>query len=127
MPACCWHALSAPHAPAFTDGAAGNWTIGPPYYRTEAGAHENSESAYGTFDQGGNVWEWNEAVFYGAYHGLRGGSFYLGDILRASDRNYDIPTIENFLIGFRVSEVPEPATIVMLALAGVGIKGRKGV
>ena len=24
------------------------------------GEFENSESPYGTFDQGGNVWEWNE-------------------------------------------------------------------
>ena len=30
-------------------------TIGALYYRTEAGAHENSDSPYGTFDQGGNV------------------------------------------------------------------------
>ena len=39
----------------------GGYTIGSPYYRTEVGAHENSDSPYGTFDQGGNVWEWNEA------------------------------------------------------------------
>jgi len=38
------------------------YTIGSPYYRTEAGEFENSDSPYGTFDQGGNVYEWNEAV-----------------------------------------------------------------
>ncbi len=36
-------------------------------------AHE-LRSPYGTFDQGGNVGEWNEAHF-GSYRGVRGGSF----------------------------------------------------
>ena len=38
----------------------------------------NSASPYGTFDQGGNVWEWNETAYSvccGSYRGLRGGSF----------------------------------------------------
>ena len=33
----------------------GDYTIDSPYYRTEVGAHENSNSPFGTFDQGGNV------------------------------------------------------------------------
>jgi formylglycine-generating enzyme required for sulfatase activity len=37
-------------------------TIGAPYYRTEAGAHENSASAYGTFDQGGNMMEFTDTL-----------------------------------------------------------------
>ena len=54
-------------------GYPGDFTIGSPYYRTEVGAHENSDSPYGTFDQGGNVFEWNEAVLSGSYRGVRGG------------------------------------------------------
>ena len=37
------------------------FTIGSPYNRTELGAHQNSDSPYGTFDQAGNVYvsdEW---------------------------------------------------------------------
>ena len=55
----------------------GGYTIGDPYYRTEGGDHENSGSPYGTFDQGGNVWEWNDSIVYQSdtytYRGLRGG------------------------------------------------------
>ena len=105
----------------------GDYTIGSPYYRTEVGAHENSESPYGTFDQGGNVDEWNEAIVYDSYRGLRGGSFYDGGAyMRASDRdpNYSPPS-ENFLIGFRVAEVPEPGTVGLLAFGGLALLRRQ--
>ncbi|MEI7901835.1 MAG: hypothetical protein WCK89_16395, partial [bacterium] len=52
------------------------------------GAFAASPSAYGTFDQGGNLWQWNEANISGLYRGVRGGSFYFdGDNLHASSRN----------------------------------------
>jgi len=96
----------------------GDLTIGSPYYRTEVGEFENSESPYGTFDQGGNVWEWYD----GDNRLVRGGSFQPGyDTLHAASRNdYDIyPTDENSIIGFRVVEVPEPATLSLLAVGGL--------
>jgi formylglycine-generating enzyme required for sulfatase activity len=106
----------------------GGYTVGSPYYRTEVGEFENSDSPYGTFDQGGNVWEWTEAVLYGSSRGLRGGAFnYIADALHASFRYKLYPTYayEVYDVGFRVSQVPEPATIVMLSLVGVGILRRK--
>jgi sulfatase modifying factor 1 len=89
-------------------------------YTTVAGEFQNSDSPYGTFDQGGNVWEWNEAIISGSYRGLRGGSFYFyDDFLRAAGRDYGSPAIKIDIIGFRVSEVPEPATLSLLALGGL--------
>jgi len=54
-------ALLLPNSATFWQG---EYTIGQPYWRTEAGAHENSLSPYGTFDQGGNILEWNESSYY---------------------------------------------------------------
>jgi formylglycine-generating enzyme required for sulfatase activity len=105
----------------------GGYTIGSPYYRTSVGEFELSESPYDTFDQGGNVWEWNEAIIAGSYRGLRGGSFSgIGYYLHAAFR-YDIfyPAFEGFNVGFRVSEVPEPATMSLLALGGLGMLMRR--
>jgi formylglycine-generating enzyme required for sulfatase activity len=81
------------------------FTLGPPYYRTEVGAHENSASPYGTFDQGGNIWEWNEAVI-GSDRGMRGGSFEDDMGLQATFRLNGDPTYQFGGIGFRVVELP---------------------
>jgi formylglycine-generating enzyme required for sulfatase activity len=87
-------------------------------------------SYYGTFDQGGNVWEWNDAVINGNSRGLRGGSFVnIDDNLQSSSRsNYFFPSYESNSIGFRVSQVPtaavpEPASL----LAALGILGPAGL
>jgi formylglycine-generating enzyme required for sulfatase activity len=106
------------------------YTIGSPYYRTNVGEFENSASPYGTFDQGGNVWEWNEAIPYisgsYAYRGLRGGSFSGdGSTLRSSTRDFSSPDphYEDCSVGFRVSEVPEPSSIIALVGGLVGLLG----
>ncbi len=99
------------------NGDPGTEGIGSPYYRTEVGDWENSDSPYGTSDQGGNVWEWNEAVIdsppHGSYRGRRGGSFinlYVST-LHAAFRSYGPPWVETFYIGFRVAEVSEQAPV----------------
>ena len=99
--------------------------IGSPYYRTEASEFELSESPYGTFDQGGNIWEWNEADIFGdsLSRGLRGGGF--GDSsfsLAASTRNnYGGPALEDPNVGFRVASIPEPGSLVMMIGAVISL------
>ncbi len=93
----------------------GDYTIGSPYYRTEVGAHENSESPYDTFDQGGNLWEWNERADTDLSRGLRGGSWYLGSVwLAAPSPDHYNPVFGHSHIGFRVVQIPEPTTITLL-------------
>jgi formylglycine-generating enzyme required for sulfatase activity len=90
-------------------------------YLTDGGAFSNSASAYGTFDQGGNVYEWNEAVISSS-RGLRGGSWVDDvNILLASSRNSFGPTVDSDVVGFRVASVPEPSTYALLALAAAGL------
>lgn len=96
------------------------YTIDSPYWRTEAGAHTHSASPYGTFDQGGNVWEWNEDVIYSSYRVMRGGSFGGSKTtLRASNNSPNDPTDEGSQIGFRVVSVPEPGSIALLVCGAV--------
>jgi sulfatase modifying factor 1 len=85
-------------------GLEGDFTIGPPYYRTEVGAHENSASAYGAFDLGGNVQEFNETVPETDIRGIRGGSWFWGDILGKWYRPLDMHSSDQFSdLGFRVA------------------------
>lgn len=97
------------------------YPIDSPYYTTVVGQFQNSGSPYGTFDQGGNVREWNEAVI-GSRRGVRGGTF--GDTymsMLASSRESGNPADELIFTGFRVVEVPEPSTAVLLTFGVLGI------
>lgn len=98
------------------------------YYITTVGEFQLSHSPYGTFDQGGNVWEWNEAVLFDR-RGLRGGAFWSSlsadEILCAANGFASSPSSQSSTTGFRVSEVPEPATLTLLALAGTSLLARR--
>jgi formylglycine-generating enzyme len=85
------------------------YTIGARYYRTEVGAFAGSLGPYGTFDQGGNVWQWNDSNVSG-YRGRRGGSWGgATDYLAASNRLLGgSPTYEDHFRGFRVASVASP-------------------
>ena len=85
---------------------------------TDVGTYSGDPSSYGTNDQGGNVWEWNDAVS-GSVRGLRGGSWDGSEYdLRSSDRIDFDPSFENSFVGFRVASVPEPTSVLLTMLAG---------
>jgi sulfatase modifying factor 1 len=96
---------------------------------TDVGSYA-APSFLGTYDQGGNVWEWNNLVFGGS-RGYRGGAWnYNMETLRATDRYYFDPTLENDHVGFRVASsiaaVPEPTSLLALAgLLGGGLSLRR--
>jgi len=104
----------------------GGYTMGGPYYSTVVGDFENSASPYGTFDQGGNLWEWNETAFDYSSRGMRGGDwFYRFDALARTRYYYYDPVYEGHDVGdvgFRVASVPEPGSITLIvsgAIAGL--------
>jgi formylglycine-generating enzyme required for sulfatase activity len=99
-------------------------TLSSTPWTTEVGSFANSLSAYGTLDQGGNLWEWNEtALPHFSARGMRGGSFTenSGDLISSSRNDYG-PASERSYIGFRVAYVPEPGSIILTvsgAIAGL--------
>jgi hypothetical protein len=97
-------------------------------YLTDVGAFSGSGSFYGTFDQSGNVSQWNDLDgTSGSSRGLRGGDWDDWDELDLSSvsRGLRDPSDESIRIGFRLASpvaVPEPSTWVM-GLAGIACGG----
>ncbi len=91
---------------------------------TDVGSYTGAASPNGTFvDQGGNVWEWNEAII-GSLRGLRGGAFSFNPVvLAASSRSGSFPTSELGLVGFRVASIPEPGTGLLVMTGLLGLSG----
>ena len=97
----------------------------PTNYLTPVGAFASSPGPYGTYDMGGDVWQWNEAVI-GSSRGLRGGSWYSDSdfLLSYYYRNSYAPTGELLFFGFRVAaSVPEPSAITLLLASAACLLG----
>jgi len=83
-------------------------------YLTDAGAYTSATSPYGTFDQGGNVFEWNETLISGSFRGLRGGAWFVDSLIVQASARFNLnPADERSTVGFRVATVPEPSTAVL--------------
>jgi formylglycine-generating enzyme required for sulfatase activity len=95
---------------------------------TAVGSYTGSASPNGTYDQGGNVWEWNEAIIDGSSRGLRGGSFnHNVSNLKASTRSNTVPDAESSIMGFRVVSLPEPGMSAALLVGGLLLACLRGV
>jgi sulfatase modifying factor 1 len=90
-------------------------------YLTDVGVFSNSASAYGTYDQGGNVWEMYDPID-DSEGGVRGGSWgYAAEELLFSTRYPLDPGPDGVNdIGFRLATVPEPSTYALLLMSGAG-------
>ena len=125
------NALPTVEAPPGTDAVDGsaNYVLAVDVTDVGAYAFKPSASEYGTYDQDGNVWEWNEAIVVGptgSERQRRGGArdsipLYVGSGYRSSwpAGGY------NLSLGFRVATTPEPATMTLLALGAVGMLTRR--
>lgn len=85
---------------------------------TAVGTYSGDPSSYGTFDQGGNVGEWDDGI-NGSQRVRRGGRFdNVESSLAAYTRGGATPTSESNNLGFRVASIPEPTSIFLTMFAG---------
>jgi hypothetical protein len=107
-----------------TANCAGEISVGD---TADVGSYTGSASPNGTFDQGGNVWEWNEAIVDGWLRGIRGGSFEEDwGALAASVRVSRFPYHRGANLGFRIAKQPPPIPTLSplgLRLVAAGLLG----
>jgi hypothetical protein len=118
---------SAPTATA-NRGNCGNAAGGVP---VPVGSYTGSASPNGTFDQGGNVWEWTESVVNDvfnnpAYRAYRGGDYGNFNFrFDKTDRESTAPGGEFGGVGFRLAFIPEPGTGLLVGLGMIGMAVRR--
>ena len=103
---------------------ANNNGANPAPWNVGSGSVENN----GTYDMGGNVWEWGESEYSGESRMLRGGDWNsLSTYLQSSSRVEFDPVNELDIVGFRVASVsaavaavPEPSSVGLLVIGAMG-------
>lgn len=97
------------------------------HYLTDVGAYSQTINPYGTFDQGGNVREFNEAVVGSLARRLRGGGWAAtSGNLHAAHRELISTSAEAANVGFRIAASnPEPSTLLLSVIAYLGTLMRR--
>jgi sulfatase modifying factor 1 len=95
-------------------------------YLTDVGAFTGSESPYGTFDQGGNLYEWIDLAGVDPGNAGRAGESWRFNFNLAASSTI-IQTVNTnalYSYGFRLANpVPEPSAMASLAAGAVSIGG----
>ena len=91
---------------------------------TDVGSYIGSTSPYGTYDQGGNVWELTDRLGFAGSRGLRGGNFVANAVhLAAFTFRGSTASSEFADEGFRLVMIPEPSTGLLMLAGLVGFAG----
>ena len=122
LPLCTWPGSTSPNA--------ANCNFGLRTSVTPVGSYTASPSPYGTFDQGGNLFEWNETSMFlnPSRRSIRGG-WYESDKseLAAPFRFFNDASIDYAGVGFRLVMIPEPGTGLLVIAGLLGLAGwRRG-
>lgn len=81
-------------------------------YLSNVGAYSSATSPYGTYDQGGNVWEWTEGLVRSRFRVFRGGSWNeAASRLASAFRAGDVPTQAANQIGFRIASIADSPSL----------------
>jgi formylglycine-generating enzyme required for sulfatase activity len=107
---------------------ANNYDFGQGYDNGDfvsVGYYNQTANVYGTFDQGGNAFEWNEGYALGGYPSTyrwrNGGCFLQNTAGEVSFDSLSVAVAANGqnVTGFRLATIPEPATICLISMGSL--------
>ena len=91
----------------------------------DVGSYTGSASPSGTFDQVGNMGEWNETILLSRFRVQRGASWGWGAELHRADSRFAAEALRvDARLGLRLASVPEPGTSSLLLLGLLGLAAR---
>jgi formylglycine-generating enzyme len=106
----------APPGRSEPPGSANYHSVLGAVHLSDVGAYLQSPGPYGTFDQGGLLYQWTDSLLTTTYSGFAMmNSSWLSsssDQLRSDYKIYPWSPVDQYnFMGFRVAEVPEPSTL----------------